>query len=108
MAKSKDQKRQEAQWRNLRGELVRAFRNGSDEKVADEFGAYYVEKRETLWRNYLAIPREWRDSAMNSLGEWAVPHNLAKRLEQEAIEQQARDLAHATDEVQVVRKRMRL
>ena len=104
MAKSKQQKQQEAQWRKIRGELVDAFRNGSDEKVSWDYGPWFVDKREQLWRDYQELPKAWRETAMDG---WNLPDNLRGRLEQAAAEDVAGDIDAATLVVSAPSRRMR-
>ena len=105
MAKSKAQKQQEARWRELRGELLRDFQSGNDEKVRQEYGEWLIDRREQRWLDYLALPREWREHAMDGM---RLPDNLRARLELAAVEQHAGDLQEATAAVEAPRRRMRL
>lgn len=105
MAKTKQQKQLEAKWRQVRGDLVHAFRNGSDHSVAKEYGTWYIEKREQIWLDYRALPRAWRDTAMDG---WNLPDNLRQRLEELAVEELAVDIDQATQPVAAPARRMRL
>lgn len=105
MAKTKSQKQQEAAWRHMRAEMVDYFRLGSDEKTRRDHGDEAIGIREQLWLDYLALPREWRETAMD---RYAVPKNLQDRLDREGVEQQAQDLDESASAVSIARPRMRL
>lgn len=105
MAKSKEQKRQEADWRKIRGKMVEMFRAGSDERVLSEYGPWFVEQREQIWAQYLSLPLQWRKISMEG---WVIPQTLIDRLDMEAIEQQARELEQATPQLSATRPRRRI
>lgn len=77
MAKPRDQKRQEAAYRKIRGEMIRLFLNNQESELRDRIkGARsddYVRqdaelllvKREEALRSFLALPAEWRETALD-------------------------------------------
>lgn len=105
MPKTKEQKQIEAAWRKVRGDLITHFGRGTDEKVLRDWGEYGIEQREAAWAAYLALPRHWRDIALDGV---AVPGNLAARLRLEAVEQEARDIQKSTAPATAAMRRVRI
>lgn len=105
MAKSKTDKRIEAAYRKVRGDLVSEFRLGTDEEVTHEFGRYHLEKRDDLIQQYMEIPQSVRDTLMDG---WILTPELKVRLELAQIEQNARLIESATPTAQSPARQRRM
>ena len=81
------------------------FRKGDDAKVIDEYGAWFIGKREQLWEDYRALPWAWRETAMEG---YSLPDNLIAKLEVERVEQNAIALDKHTTLTASAPRRMRL
>ena len=90
MPKSKQQKRDEAKWRRVVGELVENYRRNTDahlraqiascnspaERQAKEWYEGQLSQREELWESLCSAPWSWRQNALKG---WSIPKNLADR-----------------------------
>ena len=102
MPKSMEQKRREAQWRNIRTELVRNHYCGSSEELRAKqarFGpqdsesircADLLVEREQLWEAFAALPQAFRDTAMREQNLDVLPELRGKLDELKALEKHAR------------------